>query len=96
MQKLTDIWRDLVGRREQDDEEDEHSHLMGSHLSQVQSQELTELYKNLYWTGVVSMQQQDLEGREMQPLADDIIQELNELEEEQTDSDDEWEPFFDP
>ena len=36
------------------------------------------------------MQQPDLESREMQPLADEIIQELNELEEEQTDSDDEW------
>ena len=69
---------------------------MGSHLSQVQSQELAELYRNLYWTGVVSMQQPDLESREMQPLADEIIQELNELEEEQTDSEDEWEPFFDP
>ena len=42
------------------------------------------------------MQQPDLESREMQPLADEIIQELNELEEEQTDSEDEWEPFFDP
>ena len=57
-------------------------------------QKYTRIFIGLEWS--VSMQQQDLEGREMQPLADDIIQELNELEEEQTDSDDEWEPFFDP
>ena len=35
MQRLTDIWRDLLGRREDDDEEDEHSHLIGRRLSQI-------------------------------------------------------------
>ena len=56
MQRLTDIWRELLGRQEADDDENEHSHLMGRRLSQAQSQELAESYRNLYWTGLVSMQ----------------------------------------
>ena len=96
MQRLTDIWRELLGRQEADDDENEHSHLMGRRLSQAQSQELTESYRNLYWTGLVSMQQEDLEPRTMRRLGDDIISELTELEEEDAEIQDQWEPLFDP
>ena len=96
MQRLTDIWRELLGRREDDDDEEEHSHLMGRRLSQAQSQELAESYRNLYWTGLVSLQQEDLEPRAMQPLGVDIISELTELEEEDAEDQEQWELFFDP
>ena len=69
---------------------------MGSRLSQAQSQELAESYRNLYWTGLVSLQQEDLEPRAMQRLGDDIITELTELEEEGMENQDQWEPLFDP
>jgi len=96
MQRLTDIWRELLGRREDDDDEEEHSHLMGRRLSQAQSQELAESYRNMYWTGLVSLQYEDLEPRAMQPLGVDIISELTELEEEDAEDQEQWEPFFDP
>ena len=49
-------------------------------------QELQEAYHNLSWTQLVSMQQHLDEFREMHPLADDIIDELNGLMEHKDNS----------
>lgn len=96
MQRLTDIWRDLLGSSQQEQEEEERSRLLAGHLSQEQSQGLEDSYRNLYWSGLASMQQPEVEESELQPLAGDIIEAINELEEEEQEVDASWQPYFDP
>ena len=42
------------------------------------------------------MQQPEVEESELQPLAGDIIEAINELEEEEQEIDASWQPYFDP
>ena len=48
MQRLTDIWINLVRRRDQDDAEEPQE-------EQEDQGDLEESYKNLYWTGLLSL-----------------------------------------
>lgn len=90
------MWRDLLGSSQREQEEDELGRLLASHLSQEQSQELQEAYKNLYWSGLISMQRPEDERREMQPVAVEVIQEINDLEDEEREEAAPWQPSFDP
>ena len=56
MQRLTDIWRDLLRRPGDQSGEDSQGLIANRELSLQQTQELEEAYHNLSWTRLVSMQ----------------------------------------
>ena len=55
MQRLTDIWRDLIRRPSDQVDEDRQGLITGSQLSIEQTEELQEAYHNLYWTRLVTL-----------------------------------------
>ena len=109
MQKLTDIWENLVRWHDPPNNEeavnqhsqiDEQDNQESDHHEQVNLEQHNEAmvdreqYRNLYWTGVLSMQRAMQERISRKPIVDHIIEALSEIQqlEEQPD----WEPLFDP
>ena len=79
MQRITDIWRNLVryyppneeNQRPEDESEDE---------SEDRDAEIAETYRNQYWTRLVSLQQGLAQNIERWPLALDLIESLTEID----------------
>jgi len=109
MQKLTDIWQNLVRWHDQSPNqeavnqespiEDQDNQEASNHEEANQEEHNEALideqqYKNLYWTGVVSMQRAMEERISRKLMVDHIIEALSAIQqfEEQPD----WEPLFDP
>lgn len=89
MQRLTDIWQNLLSATRNEDEGRQNQHRL-ERLNRV-----TEAFENMYWTRIISLQDPAQEF-ERYPMTDDIIEAHNELDELN-----EWEyfgyrVFFDP
>ena len=77
---ITDLWQNLVrypGRdenavAEQSDENES---------SDDRAESIQETYKNLYWIRLVSLQNHEAAGIDWWPIADDIIEILDEIDE---------------
>ena len=94
MQKLTDIWQNLVRWHDPPNNEepanqhsqiDEQDNQESDHHEQVNPEQNNEAivdreqYKNLYWTGVLSMQRVMQERISRKPIVDHIIEALSEI-----------------
>ena len=95
MQKLTDIWQNLdrwhdppenqeaVNQHSQIDEQDNQQSDHNEQANLEQHDEVIvdrEQYKNLYWTGVLSMQRVMQERISRKPIVDHIIEALSEIQ----------------
>ena len=96
MQRLTDIWRDLIRRPSDQVDEDRQGLIAGSQLSIEQTEELQEAYHNLYWTRLVTLQQQEAVDPQMHPIAEDVIEALSDLNQQDSDNEQTWQLLFDP
>ena len=56
MQKLTDLWQNLVRYRTEEADEPDAGESQAEHEQQQLDEELGEQYRNLYWTRVVTLQ----------------------------------------
>ena len=81
MQRITDIWRNLVtyrneaddpwlGEASQTDEEQMH-----------RDEQISESYRNQYWTRIISLQSNRLQPVTREQLTSDIIDSLNAIQE---------------
>ena len=95
MQRITDLWRNLVRYHpppreedppEADDEEDDDE----------REAEITETYRNLYWTRLISIQRGLEQSFQRWPLAEDILECLQEIDGLEQSEGDSPEPIFDP
>ena len=71
MRRLTDIWQNLLGGDARSQAEVERERQIRERSEQIDSS-----YKNLYWTGVVVVDNPIDEGIARRPLAEDIIEAL--------------------
>ena len=81
MQRLSDIWQNFFANATNNQiEAQDQSETIGLTTVERESH-LEELFKNLYWTWLVSMQNNQDEPIEMWSLSKDVIDALNELDE---------------
>ena len=95
MQRITDIWRNLVrypGRHD-DTAAENHEH---EEESDDRELEINETYRNQFWTRIVSVQQGPTQEIARHPLAADIIESLTEIEGMEDREDEDALPNFDP
>lgn len=74
--RIIDVWRDLVGRPQQDppDHQAEGEPLLQREVEAAEMRrDMENMYRNLYWTRLVSMQQDGNLENQQWPLAPDII-----------------------
>ena len=96
MQRLTDIWRNLIGGREQAGQGDADDEDDPVQFSRPTNDEVDATYHNLYWTRVVSVKD-GVDGEiERWPMAADIIECLDTLQEVAVDPNAEHKLIFDP
>ena len=76
MRRLTDIWQNLLGGVARDPAE-----LERERLARERSERIDSSYRNLYWTGLISVDSVAEEALVRHPLAEDIIEALQEIEE---------------
>ena len=103
LQRITDLWPNLLGAvRVHDEGEEEGEENQGNSSSseedllKIDEQQLLEFYNHLYWTRLISLEDYR-EGEDRKyPLGPDIVEEcqaIANLEEEDNHS---WAPLYEP
>ena len=94
MQRLTDLWQNLVRYRDEDVPDPDAGDSQADHEQSQLDPDLGEQYKNLYWTRVVTLQGPMDDHAPRMPMATDIMEALEVIQtlEDQPDR----QPRFDP
>jgi hypothetical protein len=70
MQRITDIWRNLVRYPGREEAEAEHA-TDNDEDSSSSEDAIAETYRNMYWTRIISIQRPDVQV-ERHPIAEDV------------------------
>ena len=92
MQRITDLWRNLVRYHPPPREENPPAADEGDD----REVEISEAYRNLYWTRLISLQRGPDQSFQRWPLAQDIVECLQEIDGLEQSDGDPPEPIFDP
>ena len=93
MQLLTDIWTNLIRRQPGDPDRARRADV---EQREERDEEIETSFRNLYWTGLISLQDIAEERHERRSLAPDIIESLNTLLEMEQSVDQRLDVLFDP
>ena len=96
MQGLNDIWRNLFRRAPNSPENRQQYQAIDDDDRQSRAEEIESLFRNLYWTRLISLQQEIDENYERWPLIPDINESLVILQDNEPDSDQGHHILFDP
>ena len=81
MQRITDIWQNLVRYRDERRDEPGAGDSQSDGQNQIHDEELEERHRNQYWTWIVSLQGNRDQPINREPLTSDIIESLNAVQE---------------
>ena len=79
MQRITDIWRNLVTYYDDNNNVIDREQQIRERADQTEHDEIEDNYRNQYWIGVVSLQNNQDENITKSELAQAIIDSLNEV-----------------
>ena len=94
MQRITDIWRNLVSYRNEADDPWLGEASQTDEELMHRDEQISESYRNQYWTWIISLQSNRVQPVTREQLTSDIIDSLNAVQE--LDHDEEIVPLFDP
>ena len=95
MQRITDLWRNLV-RYHPPPREENPPEVYEEEEEDEREAEISEAYRNLYWTRLISLQRGQDQRFQRWALAQDIVECLQEIDGLEQIANDSPEPIFDP